>query len=75
VSENYLSQIFHRELGLSPRNYLSRVRVHHAKQLLSNTDESITSIASHVGFEDSAYFSRVFHKLVGSSPHTFREKS
>jgi YesN/AraC family two-component response regulator len=73
VSENYLSQIFHRELGLSPRSYLSRVRVHHAKQLLGSTDESITSIASRVGFEDSAYFSRVFHKVVGSSPQAFRD--
>jgi AraC-like DNA-binding protein len=75
VSENYLSQIFHRELGLSPRNYLSRVRVHHAKDLLSNTDVSVTSIASRVGFEDPAYFSRVFHRLVGMSPQAYREQS
>jgi AraC-like DNA-binding protein len=75
VSDNYLSQIFHRELGLSPRNYLIRVRVHHAKELLSNTDDSITSIASRVGFEDPAYFSRVFHRLVGTSPQVYRERS
>jgi AraC-like DNA-binding protein len=75
VSENYLSQIFHRELGLSPRSYLSRVRVHQAKELLANTDESITVIASRVGFEDPAYFSRVFHKVVGASPHAYRARS
>jgi signal transduction histidine kinase/AraC-like DNA-binding protein len=74
VSENYLSQIFHRELGLSPREYLSRIRIHKAKQLLTNTDESVTSVAGRVGFEDPAYFSRVFHKLVGESPQSYRQK-
>jgi signal transduction histidine kinase/AraC-like DNA-binding protein len=74
VSENYLSQIFHRELGLSPSNYLSRVRMHQAKVLLSNTDESITVIATRVGFQDPAYFSRVFHKLVGASPQAYRAR-
>ena len=72
VSENYLSQIFHRELGLSPSNYLCRVRVHHAKKLLCNTDDSITVIATRVGFQDAAYFSRVFHKLVGAAPQAYR---
>ncbi|HTD76796.1 MAG TPA: ATP-binding protein [Chloroflexota bacterium] len=74
VSENYLSQIFHRELGVSPSNYLSRVRVHQAKELLSRTDDSISVIASRVGFQDPAYFSRVFHKLVGASPQTYRSR-
>ena len=73
VSESYLSQIFHRELGLSPWDYLSRLRVHMAKELLSSTRESITTVAGRVGFEDAAYFSRVFHKLVGESPHTYRQ--
>jgi signal transduction histidine kinase/AraC-like DNA-binding protein len=75
VSDNYLSQIFHRELGVSPRDYLNRVRIHKAKELLSTTDESIMAIASHVGFEDSAYFSRVFHRLVGESPQTYRQRN
>jgi signal transduction histidine kinase/AraC-like DNA-binding protein len=75
VSENYLGRIFHSELGLSPWDYLSRLRIHAAKDLLSTTRESITTIAGRVGFEDPAYFSRVFHKLVGESPHTFRQRA
>ena len=74
VSENYLGRIFHSELGLSPREYLSRLRIHAAKQLLTSTRESITTVAGRVGFEDPAYFSRVFHKLVGESPHTYRQR-
>jgi signal transduction histidine kinase/AraC-like DNA-binding protein len=74
VSESYLSQIFHRELGLSPWDYLSRLRIHVAKELLSSTCESITAVAGRVGFDDAAYFSRVFHKLVGESPHSYRQQ-
>jgi signal transduction histidine kinase/AraC-like DNA-binding protein len=74
VSESYLSQIFHRELGLTPWDYLNRLRIHMAKELLSSTCESITGVAGRVGFDDAAYFSRVFHKLVGESPHSYRQQ-
>jgi AraC-like DNA-binding protein/anti-sigma regulatory factor (Ser/Thr protein kinase) len=74
ISENYLGRIFHSELGLSPREYLSRLRIHAAKELLTSTHESITTVAGRVGFEDPAYFSRVFHKVVGKSPQTYRQR-
>jgi YesN/AraC family two-component response regulator len=73
VSESYLSQIFHRELGLSTWDYLGRLRMRAAKELLLNSRESITTISSRVGFEDPAYFSRVFHKQVGESPQSYRQ--
>ncbi len=73
VSEDYLSRVFSRELGLSPWDYLNRYRVNRAKELLSRTDVNIRSVAHQVGFRDQAYFSRVFHKLTGKSPNTFRE--
>jgi len=72
VSENYLSRIFRQELGLSPWEYLNRYRIKQAKELLCRTNESITTIATRVGFNDSAYFSRVFRKQVGVSPSAYR---
>jgi signal transduction histidine kinase/DNA-binding LacI/PurR family transcriptional regulator/AraC-like DNA-binding protein len=75
VSEDYLSRVFSRELGLSPWDYLNRYRVSQAKELLRNTDESIRAIAWQAGFKDQAYFSRVFRKLTGLSPQAFRETS
>ena len=75
VSEDYLSRVFHRELDISPWDYLNRYRVLQSKQLLLNTTQSIGSIARQVGFRDQAYFSRVFHKITGVSPQEFREKS
>jgi signal transduction histidine kinase/AraC-like DNA-binding protein len=72
VSEDYLTRVFSRELGLSPWDYLNRYRVNRAKELLSRTDVNIRSVAHQVGFRDQAYFSRVFHKLTGISPNEFR---
>ena len=75
LSENYLSQIFRQELGISPWEYLNRYRIKQARELLAHTDESISSIAMEVGFEDPSYFGRVFHKITGLSPREYREKS
>ena len=75
VSEDYLSRVFNRELGISPWEYLNRFRVLQAKTLLSQTDESIQSIARKVGFNDQSYFSRVFHKINGVSPQAYREST
>ncbi len=75
VSENYLSQIFRQETNLSPWDYLNRFRIQKAKELLGQTEDTVTAIATRVGFNDSAYFSRVFHKLTGHSPQDFRKSS
>jgi len=73
VSEIYLSQIFHQEMGLSLWECLNRLRIQEAKVLLCTGDEPITTIARQVGFGDSAYFSRVFRRIVGQSPRAYRE--
>jgi signal transduction histidine kinase/AraC-like DNA-binding protein len=74
VSENYLSQIFRQELGISPWECLTRLRIQQAKELLTSGEETITHIATRVGFNDSAYFSRVFHKITGMSPQEYRQE-
>jgi YesN/AraC family two-component response regulator len=73
VSEDYLTRVFNRELGLSPWDYLNRYRVLQAQNLLKTTSHSIGAIAKEVGFSDGAYFSRVFSKQVGISPQGYRE--
>ena len=74
VSENYLSEVFNKELGLSPWDYLTRYRIQQAKILMRTSNENITSIAFQVGYDDPAYFSRVFRKETGFSPRDFRAK-
>ena len=74
ASEDYLSRVFSRELGISPWDYLNRYRILRAKELLRATYESIGSVASKVGFPDPAYFSRVFRRITGSSPKAYRDE-
>ncbi len=73
VSDNYLSRVFHQELGLSPWDYLNRFRISHAQELFRRTQDSVKRVAAQVGFKDPKYFSRVFRKLTGLSPNEFRE--
>ncbi len=75
VSEDYLGRVFSRELGLTPWEYLNRYRILQAKSLLLNTTGNIGSISRQVGFNDQAYFSRVFRKVTGQSPQAFRKQS
>jgi CheY-like chemotaxis protein len=72
ISEDYLTFCFRQELGISPIKYLQRFRVNQAKLLLKASNKSITDIAFEVGFLDSGYFSRIFHRETGVSPGDFR---
>ncbi len=72
VSCSYLGQLFQRELGVSPWEYLHRYRIERACELLRMSDASVTAIAEQVGFNDPAYFSRVFRRQAGCSPREYR---
>lgn len=73
MSEDYLSRMFHRELGVSPWDYLNRLRIQRAKERLRESDDSIQLVARRVGFHDRAYFSRIFRKLTGVPPQVYRD--
>lgn len=75
VSKAYLNRIFKEELNLSPIACIQRFRIQRAKELLINTNDTITSIAAQVGYDDSAYFTRVFRKLEKLSPHKYRQQT
>ena len=75
VSEDHLSRLFHRELGVPPWDYLTRLRVQRAKERLRHSGDSVQAVARAVGFHDRAYFSRVFRKVTGVAPHAYREAS
>jgi len=72
VSEDYLSRIFHREMGFPLWDYLNRLRIFLAADLLLRTDDSIQAIALQTGFQDQSYFCRIFKKMYGVPPGQFR---
>jgi signal transduction histidine kinase/AraC-like DNA-binding protein len=75
ISQQHLDRIFRQEVGLSVNDYLNRLRIRRAQEYLTNTTDNITLIAMQVGFNDAAYFSRVFRKLVDQSPSDFRKQN
>jgi len=65
-------EMFKRRTGLSPNDYLQRLRVETAQELLRSGKQSISAIAAQVGFDTSQYFSAVFKKYTGQTPTAFR---
>ncbi|MBR2281641.1 MAG: substrate-binding domain-containing protein [Spirochaetales bacterium] len=72
VSEDYLTNIFKKELGMSPWDYLIALRMDYGSNLLKNTGIPISEVSRRSGFHDSSYFSRVFKKIKGISPTKVR---
>lgn len=58
----------------SPLNYLQSLRLEEAKKLLESTFHSIENISHTVGYEDLAYFSRLFKRASGATPSAYRKK-
>lgn len=75
VSEDYLTRVFKKELGVSPWDCLNRYRVAIASDMLRNTGMSINEISQAAGFQDQAYFCRVFKKVRGINPGKLRNGS
>ncbi len=72
--KDYFRRCFKKETGKTPTQYLTDLRIAHAKQLLSDVKSfSIRSIAHSCGFSDSLYFSTCFKKHVGFSPLAYRK--
>ena len=74
---DYLRKLFKKEMGLTPLEYLTQMRMKKAEMMLTTmwgSDYSVTEIGLLCGFDDSLYFSRVFKKHFGCSPSTFAKR-
>jgi AraC-like DNA-binding protein len=74
LSTSYFRRWFHREVGSSPSDYVTEMRLERAKRLLAESDQSITRIAMELGYNTSAYFTAVFHRETGITPTEFRRQ-
>jgi AraC-like DNA-binding protein len=70
---NYLSTIFKQETGVTPKEYLIKLRIKKACELLEQTNYSINVISNCVGYSDQLTFSRAFKTVTGKSPKTYRK--
>ena len=74
MSRFRLSHMFNKHMGQSIKRYVNRKRIMAAKDLLSGSGYNVTEAGYAVGFNDAAYFTRVFIDLEGSSPKHFLAK-
>jgi AraC-like DNA-binding protein len=74
TSTFYFCKLFKKVTGINFTDYLSRVRIEKAKNLLLNPNLRISEIAYEVGFQSLTHFNRVFKKLLGQSPTEYRDK-
>jgi len=72
LNPSYLGKIFFDNTGVRFPEYISRLRIDAAKELLSTTDESINHIARLVGFNSTTYFITSFKKYTGVTPAMYR---
>ncbi len=71
---DYLRKLFKKEVGATPLEYMTRLRMKKASTMLiaqGDSDYSVAEIARLCGYEDALYFSRVFKKTFGVSPTAF----
>ena len=70
---SYFSNLFKRETSMNFLEYLTTLRIDHARERLMKTDDSVNEIAEAVGYSDVKYFSRIFKRSLGLSPNKFRK--
>lgn len=71
----YLGRLFRKSTGLSPLDYLARLRAERAAALLANSLLPIARVGAEVGWPDPTYFARRFRKISGLTPTEYRSAS
>lgn len=72
ISPSYFSKLFAKENIGNLSDYINKIRVELAKELLLNSDWNIRTIAAHIGYDDSGYFIKIFKKLTNKTPLGYR---
>lgn len=75
LSGSHFCTVFSQEVGLTFTEYLTRLRIDQAKELLRASDMKMQEVAAQVGFSDRHYFSYLFKRVTGQSPSQYREQA
>lgn len=75
LSYSRFAHLFTKTVGISPQQYLLKLRLDRARGLLRDSSMSISEVAESIGFNDPFYFSRMFSKRFGISPRAFRSEA
>ncbi len=73
ISESYFSKSFHKAFGMSFIMYQNKLKIEKSEYLLKSTSKNINQISDELGFEHASYFIRLFKKIVGLTPSTYKQ--
>ena len=74
INPNYAGQLFKQKMNQTFNSYLSNLRIRQAIHLLTNTDMPVALVAASVGYQDYFYFAKVFKKITGATPSSYRHE-
>jgi transcriptional regulator GlxA family with amidase domain len=74
LTERTFNRRFKQATGMAPIEYVHTLRLEEAKQLLESGDEPVEAVAQEVGYEDAAFFGRLFRRKVGVTPTQYRKR-
>ena len=75
LSVSRLAHLFREQMGVTVVDYLTNIRINHAKRMLLTTDNNCTRICYEVGYNNQSYFTRVFKQTTGLTPLQFRNQN
>lgn len=75
LSEPQFRRVFRGYAGMSPKNYVDRLKIQQAAERVASSDESIAVIAERFGYLDPFHFSRRFKQIQGLSPSEYRAQT
>lgn len=74
INANYLSTLFHKDMGMTFIDFVNKERTSQAAALLRHTNLQIQQIASTVGYNNTSYFAKQFVRFQGNSPSHYRQE-
>lgn len=74
LAERTFKRRFTAATGVSPISYVQRIRIDEAQRRLERTEDSVETVGWHVGYEDPAFFSRLFKRIAGLTPGAYRRR-
>jgi YesN/AraC family two-component response regulator len=75
LNEQYLCRLFKKKKGINFSDYVNRIRLDKAKQLLASSDNKIINISMQLGFNNVSYFNRLFKKYFGLTPSQYKRNT
>ena len=74
-SDVHLLRLFKKDTAKSPHDYLTEIRIRHAKEMLTTTNSTIDEISYECGFKSTSHFKSLFKTHTGFTPGNYRKNT